>query len=134
MPSEIMLGLGEYRFCLDTAAYDELRRRTEYRWPCQDRINRAPALQFMGPGGETIELGGTIYPHFRGGLGQVDAMRAQAALGAPLLLVDGTGKVMGHWAIESIEETRRVFFADGTPRRIEFRLSIRRYNDAVRGA
>ena len=133
MPTEIMMGLGDFRFSLPTAAYDGFQRQTEYRWPSQDRIKKGPALQFVGPGGETLELSGTIYPQYKGGLGQINAMRAQADLGTPLILVDGGGHVLGYWVIESVAETRSVFFADGTPRKLEFKLAIRRYNDSVGG-
>lgn len=133
MPSEIMLALGDYRFSLPTAAYEDLRRSTEQRWPSQDRVGAAPALQYLGPGADSIDLRGVIYPHYKGGLGQVDAMRAQAGRGVPLMLVDGRGMVYGWWVIERVEETQGVLFADGVPRRIEFGLNLKRYNDPVSG-
>jgi len=36
--------------------------------------------------------------------------------------------------IERIEETKTVFFSDGTPRKIEFKLDLRRYGDDADGA
>lgn len=131
MPSEVMMGLGDYRFSLPTAAYEEFQRAKDWRWPSQDRIGKAPARQFTGPGGETVELKGTIYPTFRGGLKQVGAMRAEADKGEPLLMVDGKGFVHGYWVIERIEDSPAVFFADGTPRKIDFRMMISKYNDPV---
>ena len=47
---EIMMALGEFRFALDTAAYDRLRRSDTYRWQAQDRLGRRPAQQFTGHG------------------------------------------------------------------------------------
>ena len=90
---EIMMALGDFRYALDTAAYDQLRRTDAYRWQGQDRLGRRPAQQFTGHGASTVELDGTIYPAFRGGLGQITAMREAADAGTPLEMVDGTGRV-----------------------------------------
>ena len=133
MPAEIMMSLGEYRFSAPTAAYQELTHSTEYRWAAQERLGRLPARQYLGPGDETITLRGVVHPHYKGGLGQIDRMRTEAGRGEPLLLSEGTGRVLGTWVIERIEETRRVLDADGAPRRIEFNLKLTRYGEAPRG-
>lgn len=124
---EAMLALGTFRFGLATAAYQTLRRSAEYRWPAQERFGRPPARQYTGPGGETVELDGVLYPEFRGGLGQLGALRALAGTGAPQRLTDSRGADWGQWVIERVEETQSVFFADGTPRKIEFRVALARY-------
>jgi phage protein U len=126
-----MMKLGEYTFSIDSAAYQSLSRSTEYRWQSQSRVGRLPSMQFMGPGSETISLNGTLYPPFRGGLGQLDAMRAMAGKGEPLMLTDGTGRIWQHWIIEQVEETQQVLFNDGTPRKVEFRLQLSRYGEDV---
>ncbi len=126
---EVMMALGDFRFSLNTAAYQQLRRTVEYRWPTQERAGRRPAKQFTGIGAETVALEGTIYPHYRGGLAQMEAMRGLAGKGRPQILTDGTGKVWGRFCIERIEETQTLFFGDGTPRKQEFRLSLGRYGD-----
>jgi len=122
-----MMALGAYRFSLPTAAYDDLARTSSWRWPSIDRAGVRPALQYVGPGEDTISMRGVIYPHFRGGLGQVAMMRAEAALGEPLLLVDGTGRVWGDWCITEVREGLSTFFSDGTPRKIDFDLSLSMY-------
>lgn len=127
--TEVMMALGDYRFSLDTAAYQKLQRSHSYRWSSQERLGRRPARQYMGPGEESIDLDGIIYPTFKGGLGQLEDMREQAGRGEPLTLVDGLGEVWGTYCIEEIQETRRVFLANGAPRKIEFSLKIARYGD-----
>ncbi|MCC5807239.1 MAG: phage tail protein [Opitutales bacterium] len=129
MAAPTMMTLGEYAFAMDTAAYEALARRTVWRWPEQGRAGRAPALQFTGPGEDTLTLEGTLYPAFRGGLGQLDAMRAEAGRGLPLLLMGGDGRVLGRWAVESVEERQRVFLPGGAPKRVDFTLSLRFYGD-----
>ncbi len=58
-------------------------------------------------------------------------MRAHAALGIPLFLSDGTGRVWGQWCIKEVEEVRRVLEADGTPRPVEFRIVLFRYDEGL---
>ena len=129
MATEHMLALGDYRFSVDTAAYQELVRTSEYRWQAQERLGNRPAQQYLGPGEESIELTGNIFPAYRGGLGQLDAMRAEAGKGQPLMLTSGAGDVLGKWCLTRVEETRSVFYANGSPRKMEFRLQIVHYGE-----
>jgi len=41
--NETMMALGDYRFSVDTAAYQELKRSQAYRWQPQERLLRRPA-------------------------------------------------------------------------------------------
>ncbi len=124
-----MLALGPYRFSLNTGAYQSLKRSSEYRWPSIERIGQEPLLQAIGPGSDRIDLDGVIYPHFRGGLGQINAMRDSASKQEPLMLINGLGEVLGRFVITQIEETQNTFLPDGMPRKIEFRLSLERYGE-----
>lgn len=123
------MALGEYRFGLSTAAYREFTHSAEYRWAAQERIGRLPARQFVGPGRETVSMRGTLHPYFRGGLGQLDRMRAEAGRGVALRMTEGNGRAWGEWVITRIEETRRIFDADSVPRMVEFRLELARYGE-----
>lgn len=116
-----------YRFSLDTAAYQGRSRTTTYRWAKQERLTREPALQFVGPGDDTLKLSGVIYPHYKGGLGQVDSMRQEAGKGKPFILIEGTGTVFGKFVIESISEDQEHFMANGTPKKISFTLDLRKF-------
>jgi hypothetical protein len=130
------LGDGQVRFIfsIDTAAYQSLQRRTEWRWPAQDRLWNDPARQFTGRGNDEITMEGVILPAYRGGLGQIAAMRelADAALrdgsGArPLLLVTGYGDVLGEWVITGIEEEQPAIGPSGAPLEQRFRLTLAAY-------
>ncbi len=127
--TETMMALGAYRFAVDSSAYQQLVRSSQYRWPSQERVGRRPARQFVGRGEDTVTLSGVVHPHYAGGLGQIDRMREIAGQGLPLLLADGRGKIWGLWCIERIEETRSVFFANGDPRKIEFSLTLAHYGE-----
>ncbi len=129
MAQSIMMALGNYRFSIDTAAYQTLQRASSYQWQAQQRVGRKPALQFLGAGTDTINLDGEILPHFLGGLGQVAAMRAEAGKGKPLILTDSDGVVWGKWCITSIEERWEALTQAGKPRVIQFRLGLSEYGE-----
>lgn len=129
--ANIMMKLGRFTFSVDTAAYQSLTRSSEYRWPSQDLIGKQPVLQAVGPGAETINLEGSIYPAHQGGTGQLDDMRAEAGRMEPLILVDGRGFVHGRWVIERVEESQSVFAQGGAPRKQTFQLKLRKYDDGV---
>ena len=129
--ADVMMKLGQFTFSVDTAAYQSLNRVTEYRWAQQDRIGQRPALQDVGPGSDTMNLHGVIYPAHKGGLGQIDTMRSEAGKGKPLILVDGRGRVHGRWVIERVEEEQGVFAAAGAPRKQNFRMQLRKYDDGA---
>lgn len=128
MPN-VMMGLGAYRFTLATAAYQSLVRYDEYRWVSQERIGRHPAMQYIGAGHTDIDLEGIVYPNFKSGLGQIDQMRAEAGAGIPLVLVSGSGRIFGLFCIISADEKQTIFFDDGSPRKQEFRVSLRSYGE-----
>ena len=127
--TDVMMGLGNYRFSLSTAAYQELKRTNPYRWSAQNRIGQRPALQYIGPGQETIELSGDIYPLYKGGIGQLDKMRVLAGTGQPQILVDGLGNIWGKWCIEEIQETQTIFLPGGIPKKQSFTLRLSHYGE-----
>lgn len=124
--------LGQFSFEINTAAYQALRRNTDWRWPKQDRLTKTPIRQFVGSGDDKITLSGRIYPQHGGGLGQLDAMRRVAETALPLMLIDGEGKVYGEYVIENISEMQSNILAGGKPRRIDFTMKISAIGEALR--
>jgi phage protein U len=118
-----------YYFNLDTAAFDELSRSTEFRWASQERLSRRPAQQAVGIGEEKITLKGTIYPGFKGGLKQLDTLRSIGAQLKPLTLTTGYGDVMGTWCLKNITEEQGALMHGGIPRKQGFTLEFVRYGD-----
>lgn len=125
----MMLALGMFVFSLSTAAYQELQRQTEWRHASNNRIGAVPARQFLGRGDDTITLPGIILPELAGSALSLDAIRLMANTGKAWPMVEGSGRIYGLWVIESLSETKTIFFRDGTPRRIEFNLSLKRIDD-----
>jgi phage protein U len=126
---DVMLALGDFQFGLNTAAFQEFSRSTEQRWSAQDVFGQLAALQHTGPGQETITLPGVILPEFRGSAGQIDRLRALAADAVPVPLITGTGRILGEYVIERVEERQSVFAAAGLARKIEFTVTLRLYDD-----
>jgi phage protein U len=122
----MMLSLGMFVFSLSTLAYQELQRQTNWRHASNSRVGAAPALQFVGRGEDTITLPGILLPELAGSTLSLDALRLMANTGKAWPMVEGTGRIYGLWVIESLSETKTLFFRDGTPRRIEFTLTLKR--------
>lgn len=125
----MMMALGMFTFGLPTIAYQELQRTTEWRHGSTSRIGTNPASQFLGRGEDTITLPGTLLPGLVGSPLSLDTLRLMADTGKAWPLVGGTGKIFGAWAITSISETQQIFFEDGTPRRYEFTINLKRIDD-----
>ncbi|RMR15937.1 phage tail protein [Pseudomonas syringae group genomosp. 3] len=118
-----------YYFNLDTAAFDELSRSSDFRWASQERLTRRPAQQSIGMGEESLSLKGAVFPNFKGGIKQLDTLRGIAALGVPLALTTGYGAVMGNWCLKKIQEDQSALMQGGIPRKQAFTLEFTRYGD-----
>ena len=125
----MMMALGMFVFSLRTAAYQELQRQTDWRHASNNRVGAAPARQFVGRGDDSITLPGIIFPELAGSALSLDALRLMANTGKAWPMVEGSGRIYGLWVIESLSETKTIFFSNGTPRRIEFTLSLKRTDD-----
>jgi len=125
----MMMALGMFVFSLETLAYQEFQRQTEWRHGSTNRIGTNPARQYLGRGDDSITLPGVLLPALAGSQLSLDALRTMADTGKAWPLVEGTGKIYGTWIIESLSETRTLFFRDGQARRIEFTLTLKRIDD-----
>ncbi|MGY4888928.1 UNVERIFIED_CONTAM: phage tail protein [Xanthomonas axonopodis] len=130
----MMMSYGTFVFALDSAAFLQLQRQMSWRHATSERVGARPASQFLGPGDDTVELSGLIAPELTGTRASLDTLRELAADGEPLPLVDGAGVVYGPYLLQTVNETASLFFEDGTPRRIEFQLSLRRADDIAQEA
>jgi phage protein U len=121
--------LGDFQFSLNTLVFQEWARSTGWKWPAQERFGQLDALQFTGPDAETLQLPGVLYPNWRGDYASLDQLRQMGDDGQPLLLVDSMGFVQGRWVIEKLDEKQSSHGTDGTPRKVEFTLELRKFDD-----
>ncbi len=128
----MMMALGHFIFSLATLAYQNAQRTREWRHSDISRIGERAACQFIGPGTEKIILTGLLFPEFRGTSLSLDVLTAMAATGQAYLLVDGLGgRVYGAFVIESLIDNQTYFTQYGTAQRIEFTLSLKRFDNTL---
>ena len=127
----MMLALGMFVFMRQTLPHQTLQRDAEYRWPSNSRVGKRDSFQFLGPGEEKITLAGTLYPELTGGKLTMTAIRLMADQGRAWPLLDGTGTIYGMYVINNISETGSLLFADGTPRKIDFTLTLTRVDESL---
>ena len=128
MAANTMIGLGEFRFSLATAAPQSMDTQHGFSWSEQSVIGKDPSLEYVGNEATIKNLRGTIYPQFRGGLDQVDKMVAMGRKGKPMTLVTAKGVVLGDWVITSVGNVETVFDPTGTAKKIDFTISLKRYS------
>ena len=125
----MLMSLDQFVFGLSTLAYSELQRQTTWRHSSNSRVGARSARQYVGPGDDTITLNGILAPELTGSIGALEQLRDMADAGDAYVMVDGAGKVYGAFVIESINEGQTIHHQDGTPRRIEFTISLARVDD-----
>lgn len=126
----MLMALGQFVFQLSTLAYHELQRSTDWRHPGNSRVGAREALQYIGPGEDTITLTGTLLPELAGSLDSLRQLRAMADAGDAYALVDGTGRVLGGWVITSLAETGSAFVLGGVARKTDFTVTLKHADDA----
>ena len=63
----MLMSLGMFPFSLPTLAHDDLSRRTAWRHATSQRIGARDASQYVGPGEESITIGGTAHAELTDG-------------------------------------------------------------------
>ncbi|MDO7473660.1 phage tail protein [Acinetobacter baumannii] len=125
----MMMIFGMFVFSIPTATYQQLQRTTSWRHVSNSRVNDMPAYQFTGKGEDVITLDGSIVPEFGSQL-SLTALRLMGDTGKSFPLIAGNGKIYGLWVLKSLNETQSYFFKDGTPRKIEFTLTLEKTTTA----
>ncbi|MNG63949.1 Phage P2 GpU [compost metagenome] len=127
----MMLTLGLFVFMLQTLPYQSMNRTADYCWPSNARVGQRPAAQFLGLDDETITLSGVLLPEITGGRFSLLTLQLMAEQGRAWPLIEGSGTIYGMFVIESISESHSDFFADGSPRRTEFTLNLKRVDESL---
>ncbi|WP_033580960.1 phage tail protein [Dickeya chrysanthemi] len=122
----VMMALGLFVFGLQTVPYQELQRQRNWRHVTNSRIGQRPAWQFIGPDADTLTLQGVLLPEITGGRLSLLMLEKMAESGKAWPLIEGTGTIYGMYVIESLNETRNMFFFNGSARRIEFTVTLKR--------
>ncbi|MCW2104482.1 UNVERIFIED_ORG: phage protein U [Rahnella aquatilis] len=127
----MMLTLGLFVFQLQTVPYQSLQRDVDYRWPANNRVGLRPLPQFLGVNEEKITLSGVLMPEITGGKLSLMALNLMADEGKAWPLLEGSGTIYGMFVVNSVSETHTEFFSDGSPRKIEFTLTLTRVDESL---
>ncbi|PHM35623.1 tail assembly protein [Xenorhabdus mauleonii] len=125
----MMAALGLFVFMLKTTPYQNLQHQQAWRYGFNNRIGARPAFQFIGPGNDTLTLSGTLHPEITGGRLSLLALELMAESGKAWSFLDGSGTIYGMFIIESIDQTKTEFFADGAARQIDFTVALKRVDE-----
>ncbi|SFR79733.1 phage tail protein [Sphingomonas jatrophae] len=122
----ILMSLGLFLFSVPTLVHDELQRRADWRHARAPRVGARDAVQFVGPGEETVTLSGTAVAELQDGDASIDQLRDMAGTGTAWPLLDGAGRVWGTFVILAIDERHRHILADGRALTIDFGIDLLR--------
>lgn len=117
-----------FYFGLNTAAFDSLRRQSQYNIATQERLGRPQALQAVNQGGESLTLSGVVFAQMAG-MTQLNALRRIGFQMKPVELIAGHGETLGRWYLASVSEDQSDLMADGAPRKQTFTVEFKRYGD-----
>ncbi len=129
-----LMTLGMFVFGMDTLPYQQLRHTMEWRHAVTERHQARPAGQYLGPGAETVAISGTTVPEIAGRYSAFERIVEMANTGEDYALMDGVGRVYGHFRIMRLEREHRIVMAGGLPRQIGFTLDLERAADPQVGA
>ncbi len=127
----MMMIYGMMPFMRQTLPYSELQHNVGYRWPTNSRVMQRASAQFIGPGDETITLTGELRPEITGGAISLLTVKLLADEGRAWPLIGGNGTIYGMYVVENYATTHSEFFSDGSARKINFTLSLKRVDDSL---
>lgn len=123
----MLMALDMFVFEIGTLPYQQMQQAWEWRYAQAERFGAMPASQYLGPGAETLNLSGALYPGE--GIGKysaLDTIREMAGAGDAYTLTSGAGLVLGDFFIRKLDLNQDLFFVDGVARRADFTLALDR--------
>ncbi|MFM2278997.1 MAG: hypothetical protein RLZZ444_1228 [Pseudomonadota bacterium] len=122
----MLAAIGMFVFSTDTALFDELARRRDWRHARTERFGARPASQYLGPGEDLVTLSGTLVPELAGSYSAIERLAEMADQGEAWPLADGRGNVLGNFTIERIEERHSSLIDTGQARVVGFTIELAR--------
>lgn len=127
----MMMVLGLFVFQLRTVPYQQLQYQRNWRHVTNNRVNRRPSTQFLGPDNDKLSLSGVLMPEVTGGSLSLLALELMAEQGKSWPLIEGSGTIYGMYVIESLSQTKTEFFNNGAARKIEFTIELKRVDESL---
>jgi phage protein U len=120
----------------DTPGFETIQRDSQYTWIAQNRLDRDPAMQFVGPGQDSIVIEGKQYPFHFGGISTIEQLRSMGRVGKPYTLIrffplenprGQVGQVVGDYVINRVRTVEQKIGVIGIAHRIDFTLELTKY-------
>ncbi len=121
------MALGRFAFSALGFGHDGVKRDLSTRWASLPVAGRFDALQWTGPQSDSVTISGVIFPEAFGGLETLDEMRKAAIAGEVLILATLDGLIRGPHVIEGIDEDRSHMTRTALPRRLAYKIRLKRY-------
>jgi len=122
----MLLALGLFVFDLPSLPLEQVDRSSSWTHARNPRIGARDAAQFIGPGEDSLSLGGCLLPQAFGSFAEMRNLRDMADTGESWPLVTGMGEVMGTFVITRIREGKRYFLPDGRALKTDFTIELER--------
>ncbi|HGN1704795.1 TPA: phage tail protein [Providencia rettgeri] len=126
-----MAALGLFVFQLNTTPYQMMQINQKYRYGVNNRVGKRPAVQFIGLDNDDITLSGSLFPSLTGGRLSLLVLEQMAETGKAWSLIDGSGTIYGMFVIEEITQSKSIFFDDGSARKIDFTMKLKRTDESL---
>ena len=126
----MLAALGMFVFEPNTALFDQLERQRSWRHARTERFGAMAASQFTGPGDDRVRLSGTLVPEICGSYhSSLETLAEMADAGEAYALVTGSGKVLGQYTIEILDERHTNLVDTGDARTVDFTIELSRVPD-----
>lgn len=125
----MMMSLGMFIFSLPTIVYQDLSHKRDVQHSFTPRIGHSDAVQFIGPGTETITLTGVTAYGINHASASYAALNRMMQTGEAWPLVDGLGNMFGQYIIRSIDLKKNNFQKFGQARNSGFTIELTRADD-----
>ena len=143
MSGMVVMSLGPHIFYVplpdhDTPSFETMDRDATYTWIASQRLSRKPAMQFSGPGEETITINGRLFPNQFGGLSTIEGLRESASEGKVLTLMryyplgepkGMAGVTIGRYGIKRVRTSESKIGSNNVANKIDFTIEMVEYGE-----
>lgn len=125
--SRVMVHMGDFSFSIDTVAFQSISQEFGWNWMEQPRIGKKDLLQYTGMKANTATFEGLAHALMGKSVESIGELYEIGMNAEPVLMVAGTGAVMGYWVVKSLSATGSSFLPGGIPRQKTFNMTIQFY-------
>lgn len=118
--------LGALRIAVHPFNVHAVSESGEAEFAVKPVVGREPPLEYVGAGGNEVQLSGRLFPAALGGLDELEILTQMRESGRPQYLMRGDGKPYGWHAILSHSADMSYLDAHGVGKQIDISIHLRR--------